>query len=226
MRCVFRKYKDKNFLSLCTAVFIYHVPCGGPSPASGGLSHCTNAASYMNISNYHGNWFFRMVWSLCENCVLYFLLCYYSNKELFLMLTSLNGTFAAVLMRLPFFVSILNQCWGQAVMWACVFASSRCCTQWWLSNVCLWKPKRNRSALYFRLDYTGFSEIGRHFLNSCSVNQNRCHSVQTCVLACFGSSLWPPWILIHMKGIHNADVCTSGSRMVGWRNVIVSFISI
>jgi len=84
-------------------VFIYHVRGCGPILVSGGLSQCTNAVSYMDVSNYHGNWFLRIVWSLCENCVLYFLLSHCQNKELFPMLTSLNGTFAAaVLMRLPF----------------------------------------------------------------------------------------------------------------------------
>jgi len=71
---------------------------------SGGLAQCTNAASYMDVCNYHGNWFLRIVWSLCENCVLYFLLSHCQNKEPFPMLTSLNGTFASAgLMRLPFF---------------------------------------------------------------------------------------------------------------------------
>jgi hypothetical protein len=129
----------------------------------------------MYISNYHGNWFFRIVWSLYENCVLYFLLCYCSNKELFPMLTSLNGTFPA------FFVSILNQCWGHVVMQAYVFASSRCCTQWWLSNVCLWKPNRNKWALYFNLDFTGcFWNRWPHFRCTFCWPKQRDNFVQIC----------------------------------------------
>lgn len=173
-------------------MFIYHVRCAGPTLASGALSQYTNAASYMDVSNYYENWFLRIVRSLCENCVLYFLLSHSSNKELFPMLTSLNGTFAAFLIRLPFF---LFQFWisAESKQLCVVFPSSRCCTKRWLSNACLWKSNRNKWASYFNLDYTGCFWNGRlNFLFVFIEPKQRDNFVKTCGIGRFGSSLWPP----------------------------------
>jgi hypothetical protein len=91
--------------------------------------------------------------------VLYFLLCSCSNKELFPMLTSLNGTFAALVMHLPFFFFFFSDSESMLTASSYVGMSPRrhdvVPSDDFHTSVCLWKPSSNKSALYFNLDCTG-----------------------------------------------------------------------